>query len=337
MNPSVDATAVRREGWLDVARCLACMCVLVVHAPGPECGDGLLHAAANYCAVAMASVLFFMISGALVLWRPVDRALPWLRHRLARVVIPMVIWTVVALLVNYGLGRLLPGDLLRRLLLIPLQPQEGSFWFIYVVAGIYLVAPVLTVWLARASRRELLFYLGLWAVSLFVPLAARLVPEAELVTSQAYGYLYHFSGYLGLAVAGYYIRRHGVPCRTRWLLAALAALLILPVALRAAHVPSGLWTPRLSPNVVAITVVVFALIRRVPSGRLTGAATWLARYTFGIYLMHRLVIKWLLGPVVWPLHLGYAVETALMVTGTILFAIPVITLLRRLPHYRLLC
>ena len=327
-----------REGWLDVARCLACVCVLVIHCPGPECGSGLLHAIVNYYAVSLASVMFFMISGALVLWRPVDDALPWLRHRLGRVVIPMVIWTVVTLLVNFAMGRLLPADLLRRLLLIPVQAQEGAFWFIYVVAGIYLVAPVVASWLNSARQRDVLLYIGLWFATLFVPWVAHIVPEAELVTSDGYGYLYHFHGYLGLAVAGYYIRRYGVPCRMRWLLLALVALMALPVALRAAHVPGGLWTPRLSPNIVAITIVVFALLRGTSYLVLrTSYFGLMARYTFGIYLMHKLIIMCVLGPLLWPLHLGYAVEVPLMVIGTIAIAVPAIMLLRRLPCHRLLC
>lgn len=332
------STQSQREPWLDVARCLGCLSVLVIHCPDSACNGGLARAAIEYCAVACASVLFFMISGALVLYRPVEHARPWLKHRLGRVVIPMVIWTLVTLLVNLAAGRLLPDDFAHRLLMIPFRAQEGAFWFIYVVVGIYLLAPVLAAWLARCKKRDLQLYLGIWFASLFAPTLAYFVPEVARVTDAHYGYLYHFYGYAGLAVAGYYVRRYGMFNKSPWLLVILAvALLALPVVLRATPLPSRLWSPRLSPGVVALTIVVFASIKHIPPCRLTSWATRLAAFTFGIYLTHKLVILWLLRPLVAPWHLPYLIEMPLTVALTALIAGGIVALLKCLPHHRLVC
>lgn len=333
-----NTTQPRREPWLDVARCLGCLSVLVIHCPSVESNGGLARAAIEYYAVACASVLFFMISGALVFYRPVEHARPWLKHRVGRVVIPMVIWTIVTLLVNLAAGRLLPDDFVHRLLMIPFQAQEGAFWFIYVVVGIYLAAPILAAWLARCKKHDLQLYLGIWFVSLFVPTLAYFVPEAARVTDGHYGYLYHFYGYLGLAVTGYYVRRYGMFNKSPWILAVLALVLVtLPVALRASSLPTRLWSPRLSPGVVALTIVVFASIKHIPSGHITSWATRLAAFTFGVYLTHKLVIMWILRPLVGQFHLPYSIELPLMVTLTALIAGSITALLKRLPHNRLVC
>lgn len=333
-----NTTQPRREPWLDVARCLGCLSVLVIHCPSAASNGGLARAAIEYYAVACASVLFFMISGALVFYRPVEHARPWLKHRLGRVVIPMLVWTLVTLLVNLVAGRLLPDDFVHRLLMIPFQAQEGAFWFIYVVVGIYLAAPILAAWLARCKKRDLQLYLAIWFVSLFVPMLAYFVPEAARVTDGHYGYLYHFYGYLGLAVAGYYVRRYGMFNKSPWTLAALALVLVmLPVALRATSLPTRLWSPRLSPGVVALTIVVFASIKRIPTGRITSWATRLAVFTFGVYLTHKLVIMWILRPLLGKFHLPYSIELPLMVALTALIAGGITALLKRLPHNRLVC
>ena len=328
----------RREPWLDVARCLGCLSVLVLHCPSAASNGGLARAGIEYYAMACANVLFFMISGALVLYKPVEHARPWLKHRLGRVVIPMVIWTIITLLVNLAAGRLLPDDFVHRLLMIPFQAQEGAFWFIYTLVGIYLVAPVVATWLARCKKRDLQLYLGIWFVSLFVPILAYYIPNAERVIDAHYGYLYNFYGYLGMAVTGYYVRRYGLFNKQRWKLAALLiALIALPAILRSTPLPTQLWTPDLSPGMVALTIVVFASIKKISTGRLTSWATRLAAFTFGVYLTHKLVIMWLLRPLMAQWQLPYSIELPVTVLLTALIAGGLTALLKRLPHNRLVC
>ena len=61
----------QREYWIDAVRSFACLCVITTHAPIPGCSGGgtPLIAVSNYFAVAGASILFFMISGSLVLYK----------------------------------------------------------------------------------------------------------------------------------------------------------------------------------------------------------------------------------------------------------------------------
>ena len=60
----------KREYWIDAVRSFACICVLMTHSPIPSTVEGRTFIPIyNFVAVGGASILFFMISGALVLYR----------------------------------------------------------------------------------------------------------------------------------------------------------------------------------------------------------------------------------------------------------------------------
>ena len=89
----------------------------------------------TYLVGAGASVLFFMISGALVLYKP-KPFLPFIKQRLLRIALPMLLWTVVALIIMCLNGEVKWSELPTKFMLMPFTPQFGTYWFIYVIFGI---------------------------------------------------------------------------------------------------------------------------------------------------------------------------------------------------------
>ena len=130
--------------WIDAIRSFACLCVLTIHAyvPGGTHGARIVGGI-NYFAVAGASILFFMISGALVLYKP-KKFFPFMKQRLLRIALPMIIWTIITLVIGCFTGAMNWHDLPNAIVLIPFAPQYGTYWFIYVVFGIYFVTPILS-------------------------------------------------------------------------------------------------------------------------------------------------------------------------------------------------
>ena len=195
--------------------------------------------------------LFFMVSGALVLPCAEDERFgPYLRRRLARILVPALVFTLFYI----GLRRWHIGwdGITLQLLSIPFSAQQnGSLWFVYALAGLYMLVPLLSPWLRRASRGQLQFYLLLWAVTLVLPELARWLR----VDTTPQGMLYYFAGYGGYFLLGHYLRRYP-PRLAAWLLPGLLALalpLLAPSAalLRDLSLPtllmSALWfqLPRL--------------------------------------------------------------------------------------------
>lgn len=159
----------------------------------------------NFVAVGGASILFFMISGALVLYKR-QEFLTFIKKRISRIVLPMVIWTIISLIVACFEGKMMWCEMPERILKIPFCPQVGTYWFIYVIFGIYLLTPIVSTWLANTGRREVEIMLLIWGGTSVFPFIQSEVVH-RLVAFNG-GIFYYFYGFLGFALFGYYLRRY---------------------------------------------------------------------------------------------------------------------------------
>ena len=72
----------KREYRIDLMRAFACIMVLFCHSPRPNIGQPgkFLVGITNYYGMALGPILFFMISGACILWEEKD-AKPFLKKK----------------------------------------------------------------------------------------------------------------------------------------------------------------------------------------------------------------------------------------------------------------
>lgn len=334
-NSDKDTAQSPRLYWIDAVRSLACLCVLTVHAyvPGGTHGARLVGGI-NYFAVAGASVLFFMISGALVLYKP-KPFFPFIKQRLLRIALPMAIWTIIALVIGCCTGMMPWHELPGKIALIPFAPQYGTFWFIYVVFGIYLVAPILSLWLNHCSRNELRAILAIGSLALAVPYLKFIDDGIAPVVSLSQGWLYYFNGYVWLAVMGYYLRRYVNISRLQWWHVAIVLLLVAwPVCHFLFKVPAVMLQNRLAINVVLLTCVYFIIIKHIKySERMKRIVYNFAQHTFGIYLVHKLVMTFVVLPLMpesFDLH--YAIVYPLMISLEVVVCYTIVHLLSKLPY-----
>lgn len=296
-----------RLHWMDAVRCLACLSVTSIHATYTG-GTGGQHAIAiyDYYAVASASIVFFMLTGALSLWKPQPLG-SFIAKRLRRVALPMVLWSVITLMAEAYLGNISWHELPRQLAMIPIRPQVSYFWFIYFVMGIYLITPVFAAWLATASRRHVLLLLSIWGFTLTLPLLSILWPALSQLTNRTHGMLFYFQGYAGLLLLGYYIRRWGSEIAWRWwYIIPIAFLLGMPMLLHATHWHTTMLLNRLSPNVVALGAIIVLFFSNLHYPTCLHRPLAIAsQVTFGVYLSHRLVIILLVEPIFKSWHPNY--------------------------------
>ena len=295
--------------WIDAIRSFACLCVITTHAPlvGLEQGY-MVKSVYNYFSVAGASILFFMISGALVLYKP-KPAVPFLKKRLSRIVFPMVFWSVITLLVGVMYHDISWKDFLHRVICIPIGPQVGTYWFIYVIFGIYLVTPIFATWLERCSKKDLELYLIIWSITLLLPY----FEPMKVMVDFSHGYLYYFYGFLWFAVMGYYIRRYvNIPKFKWWHYAIILFLIVLPGLLYLTPIPHDMIQNRMALNVVALCVCYFVVLKHVHYSEKTKLVLYnFAQHSFGIYLVHSLVIEKIIWPVMEIADLHYVIQVPL--------------------------
>ena len=220
----------KREVWIDWLRVAACFMVMLVHSTEPFYlgGEGaqiLTRAdafwAAFFDSFVRACVPLFIVASSFLQFPLHYPAKTFFKRRAVRILIPFAVWTVVYALVW--------GDPVEnfRDLLLNFNYAAGHLWFVYMLAGLYLLMPLLSPWAERVGKRELRFYLGIWLLTTMLPLLRdwmsaggpvviygpsglprqALYPLWGEASWNAYGLFYYFSGMAGYLLLGLYIRK----------------------------------------------------------------------------------------------------------------------------------
>ena len=220
----------QRETWLDFLRVTACFMVMVVHGTEPFYlgGDGALILTptdafwvAVFEGLCRCCVPLFLIASSYLQFPLHYTPGEFFKRRVVRILIPMVLWTLV-----YALVWGEPVENLKGLLL-NFNYAAGHLWFVYMLAGIYLVMPMLSPWAENVSRKELSVYLGIWIFTTFIPtIRAAAGGEAPLIQAadglpapalfplwgeaswNPFGTFYYLSGFIGYLLLGLYIRKY---------------------------------------------------------------------------------------------------------------------------------
>lgn len=284
----------QRDLSLDLLRIMACVMVVIMHSPIPsENANGLLLSSLSYF-TAPCIGLFFMVSGALILPPPIasasNSALPFLRKRLKRVLMPTLVWTLFYITVKWFDGNMTPTEVLTSIFSIPFSAQgHGVLWFMYTLLGLYLVTPILHAWLRNASEKEIRFYLLLWLIAMCYPLLQMFVKVNDTAT----GILYYFSGYLGYFVLGYWLQRYGEKLSLKVATFLMCVSVVAPIVVKIMHLEVDFYSLfwYLSVFVAIQCVFWWMTMKRLQkvlrmSDRVKSFITVFSNLSFGIYLSH---------------------------------------------------
>ncbi|MDB4922189.1 acyltransferase family protein [Mucilaginibacter sp.] len=250
--------------------------------------------------------LFIMISGFFLF--PVNNTGTFFKKRLSRVAIPFVLWCIIYAFYYYFMGSADLNTTLINILKIPVNygVEIGHLWFVYMLLGLYLFAPILSPWIETASRRGMEFYLMLWGIAFTLPYIHLIFPK---IWGEEYWnhtpMLYYFSGFLGYAVLANYIKKFHMQPRT-WNYVAGVTLIITGYAITAYGFLHGLLAEKYvntleltwgfeTINVAMMTAGVFLLIKNIKiqntALRLTRLIIDVSAKSYGIYLCHIMVLN----------------------------------------------
>lgn len=325
-----------RQYWIDIMRTFACLCVIITHAPIPGAEEGqTLVKIVNYYTMAGASVIFFMISGALIFYRP-QQLVPFMKKRLLRIGVPVVVWSLITILYVLFKFHYSPIGLLAEIVMIPFNQANDTYWFIYVLMGIYLLTPMLSTWLNSCSRRDCEILLAIWFFTLCLPYFSPIYPRLGLIVNET-GIFHYFAGYVGYAVLGFYLRRYlSITRFTPAVYIVIAVAICLPWLLYSlTSLSSDIISTRLVLNTALLSSIIFLLIKRISVSERIGRLFYtFANHSFGIYLSHVLIMRSLIWPVIAPMHLHYAVQIPLVTLLTLILSYALVDLLSRMPFSR---
>lgn len=275
----------QRDVSLDFLRILACLMVVVMHAQPSTSQESSLWLSISSYATSPCIGLFFMISGALRLSRPITDCRNYLKGIFRRIVVPVVWWNVVFGVVDTLQKGASWSDLTTYQFLLRLN--NPTLWFIFPLLGLYLLTPILQPWLQTSSQRQQRGYLILWLCTLCLPWVKSVLSIEEGAGSM----FYYFSGYVGYYILGYYLHQH---CNKqfRFFFVAFLGAWIVPAVIKLANIQVDFYEMFWYLSIFAVAQCAFWMkISQIDSlkrwlNKHQNNFTHIAQLSFGIYLVH---------------------------------------------------
>lgn len=308
---------------LDILRVLACLMVVMMHSPMP------VENAAGWFAVPMSYLtmpcigIFFAVSGALILpvTTPPSSSYAWLKRRLNKVVAPTIVWTLVFLLINSVLWEEDWKTCVTKLFSIPFSVQgHGVMWFMYTLISLYIIAPIISPWIEKASEKALRFYLFLWAICLCYPWLKLLGLKINEGTTSP---LYYISGYVGYFVLGYYLRHYSHCIKMWWTICAyFLCWALFAISKFTLHYDGPLFDLFWYLSIFCPIMVIFwwKITEKLKlSDALMPKVALLSNLTFGVYLSHIFIMR----QVIWKIDCiatmqNYVLQTLIVIILTVI-------------------
>lgn len=352
-------TIAKRHYGLDILRVLACYMVMQIH-------TGEFYYIGNNGAVinsADAQIvgwfnslfrtcvpLFVMLSGYFLF--PITDTRAFFKKRMSRVAIPFILWCVVYAFYYYFKGQ---ADLETTLInvskiAVNYGVDVGHLWFVYMLLGIYLFAPLISAWIQTCTRRNMEFYLLLWSITLAVPYIHLIFPA---VWGECYWnhtpMVYYFSGFLGYVILANYIKRFHLQPRVwnyylgtiliiaGYAITAFGFLYLLPIEKHTATLELTWGFETI--NVAMMTAGIFLVLKNVSIENNSSPAVRLladiSAKSYGVYLAHIIVLN---AVFVWlnPYFQSAAIKLPLIAFTTFVITNVIMKLLSYLPKSKLL-
>jgi len=334
--------------YLDSLRTLAMFGVVLIHVSTPLVnmmwGKNVPYWWVGNVAdslVRFAVPLFLMLSGATLFGKHYSLG-NFYRRRFLRVFVPFVFWLVVYWVYRWAILKdsVRPDgftDILNWAMRLFLNEGVSKhFWYIYMILFVYLFVPFAGRFFQGLKVRTLVVFVLAWLVLLIF---TRTLPfnayswSGDYV-SKFFGYFLH-SGYLLL---GYLLVRIDNPFQNRRIIPALiftSTVLIVSVG--------TFWVSRsklnlsmyayLSMTTVIQSMALFLWIKdlNVKNKIVKKVQTLISDYSYGIYLVHMLVIGLLFRAGIYWSFTVPIISLPLLVVGVTLISFAIIFILRKIP------
>lgn len=284
----------QRDYKLDIVRIVACLMVILMHSPMPNMELSGIIAAGNTMITMPCIGLFFIVSGYLLL--PVKTSMKdFLTKRLGKVIWPTLVFTLFYIIVNTICDSGDIGSILKQLASIPFGAQgNGVLWFMYTLIGLYLIAPIISPFIEKTTRKELEFIIGLWGITLLWPYLMTVLSVNTGIDS----ILHSFSGYAGYFILGFYLKKYPRRINTFVALFLIVMPFVLYIGFKKIGIELGFEDgfSYLSLPIVLMTLSVFMLLMKyVRTDKLSlmvrNVISDFSNCSFGIYLLHIFVMR----------------------------------------------
>ncbi len=294
----------KHHSWIDTLRVLATIGVIILHVSSFQLMEynatslNLWWIGNIFNGTFRFSMpIFFMISGALLLSK--DYTLQqFLKKRFIRIIPPFLFWSSIYILYTISI-KIYHGEslhlvdiskiILRKLLF----GAQYHLWFIYILIGCYLFIPIVRKWIKTANQKEILFFLSIWIFTIVFNynVFSGYKPAIDLR---------YFSGAFGYLILGYFLSiNKNLLLNKRWVALSFvfvgSLITILGTYFTSSHSQTFVdsFYVYLTPHIMLYSIGVFLLIKniRIKNMFVLNAIHFISKHSFGIYLIHVLILK----------------------------------------------
>ena len=279
----------KRHFGLEVLRILACFFVIIRHCPSSTISQGALQSVINFVGFNMSRLAvpcFLMITGYFMLPLKNINDGGYYKRKYSRILIPLLFWDIlyVVFFSEPSFSAYL-NDFINI-------PNAGHLWYLNELAILILLSAIISPFLKTVSKNILIVFLLLWGMTLIFN---------RNVFAEYPSYKFYFQplnlieslqpvyGYLGFLVLGYYVKRFGLSllCKCLFLFLAFVVYFVEYFVINSPNPFSYLTIPN-----VLVTLVVFSFFEKFQSinNELYTFTVELSKLTFGIYLIHLMII-----------------------------------------------
>ena len=298
---------VNRETELDLLRIIALLAVISVHCTGMGNTDDMsMSNPAKLILVFFDSIvtwqipIYVMISGRFFLDPERNVSKDKVLKSIWRIVLAFIFWDIIYQ-VYYVVSGTYSGlnwkGILSQTLVGPYH-----FWFLFMIVCLYAITPFLRKIVIDKRLTEyfiLLFFAFefLYGYGNDLPVLGSIISEIVTKTN------FHFAiGYSGYYVLGYYLYRHNISKQYEKFFYIIAVILVFITSYATIHrvildgVNSEVYTGYLKPNIIIIACAIYIFfVKRISkihfTERITKLITSLSEYSFGVYLIHAMIIE----------------------------------------------
>ncbi|MFT3902243.1 MAG: acyltransferase family protein [Niabella sp.] len=322
--------------WIDALRILACFMVIISHSCDAFVGtfdnSTSFHTGVFWGSLMRPCVpLFAMMSGILLFPVKTD-LITFYKKRIGRIIVPLIFWSVVLPFAFYVYLNFVKDsssvliDMNNFTLTATLKKIWTSvfnftydttpMWYVYMLIGLYLIIPIFSVWLERASKKDIQWFLVFWGISLIAPYIKMAAPLLGYTGNNGnrglwgvcdwneFGTFYYFSGFLGYIILAYYFMKF--PLNWSWrktLTLTIPAFIVgfgstfAGFLITQKHYPGQYANLEIvwyfcNINVALMTVSVFLVFQKINFRASKMLRDWSAA-TFGIFLCHFIIVQML--------------------------------------------
>lgn len=287
--------------------------------------------------------LFLMLTGALLLQPTKNESLSvFFKKRWGRIGLPLLFWGVV-----YFAWDFLVIHTPFNLTVIAQGILNGpytQFWYLYVLIGLYILTPILRVFITHADETLVKYFLLIWL------LGVAIIPVFSLISPYTLSNnVFTITGFVGYFVLGAFLLMTQIRRQTilffMFLGIALTAVATYLLAASVGGEQMYFFQQYFSPTIILASSMLFLLLctikpskatENLPSSKLNKLILTISQNTLPIFLFHIMLLESLQND-----YFGFAInsntinpiiEVPLM-TVTVLFAsLGIILLLKKVPY-----